>query len=135
MMTAIAAAKKALEIGDVAADGWYCIGTKKDGSPLEMSPPTIMTWNAASDAQQGQTKRLPEDGELTQMYNALTSNPKALAAIAEGKIQGLDRSGSYPAGRVWGAKHNDDGARVLCSDDGFQGHDFRGSRAEARFVR
>jgi hypothetical protein len=136
--TAIGAALKVMEIGDVAADGWYCIGKKADGSPLEMSPPVIMTHDEATNAQLGTTKRLPNSGELTQMYNALTSNPKALAAIAAGKIKGLDsrKHGSFPSGRVWGDDH--DGKKALCllSVDGYKNY-YRlpDPRAEARFVR
>lgn len=127
-----------LEIGDVSADGWYCIGKKADGSPLEMSPPTIMTHYEASAAQQGEEKRLPSSGELSKMFNALTSNPEALAAIAAGKIQGLNRTGSYPEGRVWGAEkveHTHDVALCLYSDIGNKCNVVRVDRAEARFVR
>lgn len=50
------------------------------------------------------------------MYNALTSNPKALAAIAAGEIQDFDRIALSPACLVWGAEHNSFNA--LCQFSG-----------------
>ncbi|MFH1158645.1 MAG: hypothetical protein V1721_07180 [Pseudomonadota bacterium] len=138
--TALAAGRKALEIGDMAKDGCIYAGISEDPAspryeePLWVAPRDagIMTWNQA-DTKSSKIRRaegddgigLPTKGELSQIYNNLV----------EKGIGGFDRSGKHPTSDYWAADPTGYyTAAYLRMSDGKQKSFTRNHRCSVRYV-
>jgi hypothetical protein len=132
---------RTVEIGDLSADSWYCIGHNSAGGPLEMSPPTLMMWRdlylAMEEMKKDRSKRLPNPEELKQMFKVMAENSKVRVAIAEGRMQAVGLKGATVPGHVWGYDPHASGYSPVfqtCAGGGRQSW-HQHSIAEVRYIR